>query len=764
MKTLYALTIAIDNYPIPAHRLQGCVNDATAFCNYLNNYCKSNGINFVNKQLFDTDAKRADVGTGFGVFEAAQDNDICILYYSGHGSQMPAAPEAWDASNGKFETIVCYDSRLTDGRDLINKELGYLIWKATKNKNIHFLAIMDCCHSGSNTRGLDVRSRMAEPGTYTPKSMTDFVGFQDYVNFQPPGARYIHLAAAKDEETAKEYAINSTSRGVFTYSLIETLQETGGLINYSDLIQRVRLKVRNRVVEQTPQMNPYGAISDVVLSFLGELRQQGNFIAGFDNKDGWIANIGGVQGVSPDTVFSVENITGDVPVIQVLPNFSKLYDLSGADEGKQYNAKIKNWGTGSIHLKKRVIAFCDKSETSGVQMFNLSLLQNPQTPNFIAVPEPKGADYLIRAWDNTYRLTTPDTTVPLFRRVQGYTNAAAVEFIEDIKTVVNWRNRLELNNPTSTIPENAISITFFDALQQESKDRIFKQADSTKDVVMMMCMTNRYTQPLYVSCVYFAGDFCITNQFMPNKFLNPGETAWLEFDKKREIPLYIQKEFLSWGVNTLKEYFKIFVSTDQIDTYIHNQDGLPLDMRTAETKRAIGHALSDTVPLADWRCFDIDFTTVCPLPSTMISGSRNIDTINVPIETPFGFSAVFTPTASEYLSDFKTNSLTSVPPKFPFIYRISSAGITESLNNTPKLDILILENIVGELSKLQPLKVKCPFYKDKAMIVAYGFDTSANTFSPIGPPSANGDIIIEKLFPAKDAENKSFIFFKQITV
>ena len=105
-----------------------------------------------------------------------------------------------------------------------------------------------------------------------------------------------------------------------------------------------------------------------------------------------------------------------------------------------------------------------------------------------------------------------------------------------------------------------------------------------------------------------------------------------------------------------------------------------------------------------------------------------------------------------------------MPPKFPFIYKISNAGITESLNNAPKLDVIILENIVGNISKLQPLKIKCPFYKDKAMLMAYGFDSIANTFSPIGPSSANGEIIIEKLFPSKDAENKSFIFFKQITV
>ncbi len=760
MKTLYALIIAIDNYPIPAHQLQGCVNDATAFANYLANYCKANGINYVKKQLFDADAKRLNVENGFTHFNAATDKDICILYYSGHGSRMPAAPEFWDASDGQSETIVCYDSRLTGGRDMIDKELGYLIWSAKKTKNFHFLVVMDCCHSGSNTRDLNVRVRMAEPSTYTPKSVSEFVGFQNYINFQPPGARYIHLAAAKNEETAKELNINNVSRGVFTYSLIETLQETGGLINYADLIQRIRLKARNRVVEQTPQMNPYGGSSDVVLSFLGELRQQGNFIANYDNKDGWIANIGSVQGVSAQSVFAVETVSNDVPVSQLLPNYSKLSGLDGADTNKQYNAKIKNWGAGNINLKKRVVAFSEDSETSGVQILNQAVSQNPPA-NFVVVPDTKFADYVIRAWDNTYRLTTPDSSVPLFRRIQGYSIASATEFIEDIKTAANWRNRLELTNATSTIAQNAISITFFDAQQRESKDRVFTQANKDSDVVMQMCITNRDTRPLWISCVYFSSDFCITNQFMPKRFLNPGETAWLEYLNSREIPLYIQPEFLSWGVNTLNEYFKIFVSTDELDTYIHNQDPLPLDMRKAQTTRAIGRVQSNSIPLSDWRCFDIDFTTVCPLQPTTISGSRSINAINVPIETPLGFSAAFTPTSSEYLQN-SANSY--APPKFPFIYKISNAGITEGLNNAPKLDVLILENIVGTVSKLQPLKINCPFYKDKALIVPFSYDAVANTFSPIGSPSANGVIVIEKLFPTKDIANKSFIFFKQMTV
>ena len=58
MKTIHSLIIAIDEYPTPAHRLNGCKNDATAFSEYLGKYAKANGFQYLEKRLYDADAKR----------------------------------------------------------------------------------------------------------------------------------------------------------------------------------------------------------------------------------------------------------------------------------------------------------------------------------------------------------------------------------------------------------------------------------------------------------------------------------------------------------------------------------------------------------------------------------------------------------------------------------------------------------------------------------------------------------------------------------
>ena len=103
----------------------------------------------------------------------AEAGDYCLFYYSGHGSFMTAPDVFADYEpSGELQTLVCLDSRQEGGRDLIDKELGYLIAKTLDGKvpedgpKVHFLSIMDCCHSGSNTRGdePDIVARMETKG------------------------------------------------------------------------------------------------------------------------------------------------------------------------------------------------------------------------------------------------------------------------------------------------------------------------------------------------------------------------------------------------------------------------------------------------------------------------------------------------------------------------------------------------------------------------------------------------------------------------
>ena len=220
---------------------------------------------------------------------------------------------------------------------------------------------------------------------------------------------------------------------------------------------------------------------------------------------------------------------------------------------------------------------------------------------------------MVRAYEGSFRLTTPASNFPLFRRVTGVDNAAATQFLSDVETVLNWRNKIEVNNALSNFADTDLKITFCDANSNPISDAIYKQVDAITNVNMQVSVTNTSIKPIFVSGLYFSSDFSITNMLMPSQGLAPGQTAWLQYNNKRDIPLYVPKEFQSWGTKTIVEHLKFFVSADVLTTDGQNQAGLELDMKTPQTTRAIGSIQSlPSLTLGDWRTYDADFTTVCP--------------------------------------------------------------------------------------------------------------------------------------------------------
>jgi uncharacterized caspase-like protein len=104
--------------------------------------------------LKDDAAKREAIIAGFRrLRQQARENDVVLFYFSGHGSQQQAPPELWHVEPDRLnETLVCWDSRLEGSWDLADKELAGLLAEVAESK-AHILVILDCCHTGSGTRG-----------------------------------------------------------------------------------------------------------------------------------------------------------------------------------------------------------------------------------------------------------------------------------------------------------------------------------------------------------------------------------------------------------------------------------------------------------------------------------------------------------------------------------------------------------------------------------------------------------------------------------
>ncbi len=794
MKTVYALIVSIDDYPIPAHRLRGCVNDATQFSDYIHQFSTGQKMGFLEKRLFDANATRENVAAGFSHFSQAQPGDTCVFYYSGHGSLTKAPAEITDEPDGMSESIVCYDSRINNGRDLLDKELAYLIAKAREGKDVHFLTVMDSCHSGGATRemapvaggGLYCKSRMADPSFFQPKA-PDLLGYEDFLkNNAWTNASHVHLSAAKSDQTAKEMEMDGTPRGVFTYSLIETLKQSSGGMRYRDLVDRVNLRVRNRAVDQSPQLEEILGQSGPDAYFLKvEAGAAAPFLVGYDqNGKAWTLNAGEIQGIPREGGTLKLEDGAEVNIVSVSPNQSTVSGLEiRTDTNRFYRAT-----PDSIPLPPMKIAFAPDAEEAGTR-FIVSELQELKSPELVLTDQPSEADYLIRAYDGAYRMTTKDAATPLFKRIQTYSAQSADTFIAQMETVARWKRGLERQNRFTQIGDRDIKIEVFEPAQPTDPEvlvdppYIFRQPASDKETRFRLKITNTSQRPLWMSVVYFGSDFSMDNGFLRKVFLQPGQSEWARYQPEganENLPFYIPPAYLTWGVNELSEYFKIFVGTDEINTDVYRQDGLQPDDRSGAL-RAMGLPAARSIASADWRAYDVPFKIVCPMDAAVVGQGGLSAMTGLTISAPAGFSAQASLTttdearrATEMPSAQKTTgagsravAVSGEAAMAPFRNSaLAPRGALEGSGQAPVLDTLELQNVQGKLSQDQPLKIQFAqaMGKDEA-VIPLGYDAATGLYMPLGYTDATGSVNIERL-PEPTLTTRSIggsikIFFKK---
>ena len=181
---LYALLIGINDYELsPLHQ---CVNDVHKFENYLQTLQEFYQTSAI-KKLLNKEATKATIVTHIqDFFGQAEDNDVVLLYYRGHGGLEEASNRFSDSHTNLIECLVCYHQQENENSDflLADKELRYLF---SKLKNTpHLVTIFDCCHSGDMVRSLmsnneqhTLQRKITE--IFPARKYTDFV-FSNEIN------------------------------------------------------------------------------------------------------------------------------------------------------------------------------------------------------------------------------------------------------------------------------------------------------------------------------------------------------------------------------------------------------------------------------------------------------------------------------------------------------------------------------------------------------------------------------------------------------
>jgi hypothetical protein len=265
-----AVIIGINDYPEPANRLDGCVNDAFRMSEVLQERgFKSKNIRVVLNERATADAIRERLAW---LLYRAEDGMERVLFYSGHGAQIPGR-NGFEEVDHVDECLVPYDFAWTDQTAITDKDFYRLY--SDLSYGTRFFAIFDCCHSGGLTRAGshkvraidppdDIRHRMirwdpahkmwlerklppinddfggtrAEKRAYMGKNLATYkigramrlrrLSARHYRQLDETArAPYLPvlLEACAEDQLAYEYRHGVTSYGAFTYSLTATLRD-----------------------------------------------------------------------------------------------------------------------------------------------------------------------------------------------------------------------------------------------------------------------------------------------------------------------------------------------------------------------------------------------------------------------------------------------------------------------------------------------------------------------------------------------------------
>lgn len=234
----FAVIIGNENYQSVA-KVPYAANDAKVFAEYCN---KTLGIPQKNIKTYQ-DASYGKILSAIKylnqVSSAFQGNINIIFYYAGHGIPNEIDKSAYllpiDADG--TQTEVCY------GIDRLYSDLSQ-----TKAKSV--VIFLDACFSGAqrgsgmvaDARGVAIKPRVAEPS-----------------------GNMVVMTAATGNQTA--YPYDEKGHGMFTYFILDKLQNTRGNVTLKELGEYVKSNVQQQSIvinakTQTPTITPSTDLSD----------------------------------------------------------------------------------------------------------------------------------------------------------------------------------------------------------------------------------------------------------------------------------------------------------------------------------------------------------------------------------------------------------------------------------------------------------------------------------------------------------------------
>lgn len=624
-----ALLIGINDYTPPVRPLGGCVNDVERLHGWLKS---SVGRRLAAEVLTNGDATRTNVLKLFREhLGRAEPGDVVLVHYCGHGAQSGSAAEFLEFyPDGLDEGLVLADSRTPGGHDLADKELALLIAEMSR-KDVHLAFILDSCHSGSGTRSVDAfagfQSRLTLGDTATARPLETYLDGAYQLRrakgqaLRPAPGRHMLLAACSRGQEAKESIARRS--GVFSMTLVDVLEASGGNLSYADLFVRCRAAVRQLAKDQDPQFEPIGGF-DAWSGFLGgaagsrALRHS----VFFDAPAGaWKVDAGAVHGL------------GDAP--------DRAIGLALYDEKDQSRA-AGTAHTIEIGAQSSIVMFDGNQTPPADARFRAALTSMPAAPLLIycdadaakraalqqalddaaagAAGAPLGGSGVLLSGDRDglrHGLLEQDGALVIVQldagselgreRIQrGDVAGALARLRPALNTIAQWERLLGLRNRASQIADDTIELVLAEALAgggefvHEDGSATLEsslQGDEWQAIRARVRMRNRSGRPLHCVLLHFSADYGI--QVLANDPVPSGD-AWITlYGDSAEHSFFLDEAPDGEGMVEALERFKLLVSTEPVDSFHFEQQGL------GPGTRGIGVRKSQKPRQQDWLTKDL---------------------------------------------------------------------------------------------------------------------------------------------------------------
>ena len=575
MNTIYSLHVGIDQYHPQSNvpNLGGCVNDVKELLNFLEKAYPEAQLK--SKTLLNEQATYQNIVDQFGAQHLlqAQANDVVLIQYAGHGSQANAAVEFTRYfPDKKDETWICYDSRIPGGLDLADKELSVLIDRIAA-KEVHVVVIMDCCHSGSGTRGANEIQYRQHSNREDVRMLDSYLNgyfsnkFPNGAKVILPNPKHVLLAACDQKEKAGE--INGS--GLFTSNLVKVLTETNGDISYNNLFSKVQIELAKKTTRQHPQFEPYGFFN-VQSGFLQNNIKDNQKVWQLINIQGkWVVKRGIIHGLSMEPgkqatfrIFDHGIFVGHATTKTVLVEESIVELDVDLDPQVTYDAQMISFPANRYPIEL-------STSVKGKNRLD-TVLENYNPLFFELHPEVK-SKYKFEVCDDEVTISRLDDP-KILRTITGGDETKIFQDAFEMLEIIGRREKmLQIENKYRKIADDAIVLELSllddnDTIAAQKTGEIVNVPipfvnGKEKAVPFLMSLKNTYpNRDLYCSLLYFTENFDIINLY--NGKIPANKTALaVEKDADGEAPF-----FLLNGKQQATDTFKLFVSTRPLSTYL----------------------------------------------------------------------------------------------------------------------------------------------------------------------------------------------------